>query len=194
MSLKKITEYDIIKMSDKNYSSFKTLKNKIHEEIKEYVINKFIKKIYEQQKEITELKNQLENVIKNSLIIIKKCLQKKNLYTVKQISFSYVNGNNHLCHERNIVNNMSSELRPSIIRNAASLTEEKKSQKNRINDKSHVDMNLRIIKKYLNPKVSLVQNSKITPINKNNILFKYRESLNSLNGMKYKNKTRNNLK
>ena len=193
MSLKKITEYDIIKMSDKNYSSFKTLKNKIHEEIKEYVINKFIKKIYEQQKEITELKNQLENVIKNSLIIIKKCLQKKNLYTVKQMSFSYVNGNNHLCHERNIVNNMSSELRPSIIRNAASLTEEKKSQKNRINDKSHVDMNLRIIKKYLNPKVSLVQNSKITPINKNNILFKYRESLNSLNGMKYKNKTRNNL-
>lgn len=56
MSLKKITEYDIIKMSDKNYSSFKSLKNKIHEEIKEYVINKFIKKIYEQQKEITELK------------------------------------------------------------------------------------------------------------------------------------------
>ena len=193
MSLKKITEYDIIKMSDKNYSSFKSLKNKIHEEIKEYVINKFIKKIYQQHKEITELKYQLENIIKQSLIIIKKCLEKKNLYPVNQISLSYVNGNNYLCHERNFENNISSELKPSIIRNAASLTEEKKSQKNRINDKSHVDMNLRILKKYLNPKVSLVQNSKITPINKNNILFKYRESLNSLNGMKYKNKTRNNL-
>ena len=178
MSLKKITEFDIIKMSDKNYSSFKSLKNKIHEEVKEYVINKFIKKIYQQHKEITELKYQLENIIKQSLIIIKKCLEKKNLYPVNQISLSYVNGNNYLCHERNYENNISSELKPSIIRNAASLTEEKKSQKNRINDKSHVDMNLRILKKYLNPKVSLVQNSKITPINKNNILFKYRQSLN----------------
>lgn len=188
MSLKKITEYDIIKMSDKNYSSFKSLKNKIHEEIKECVINKFIKKIYEQHKEIIELKYQLENVIKHSLIIIKKCLQKKSLDPVKEISFSYENGNNYLYNERNIEKNMSSELRPSVIRNAASLTEEKKTQKNRINDKSHVDMNLRILKKYLNQ-----NNSKITPINKNNILFKYRESLNSLNGMKYKNRTRNNL-
>lgn len=188
MSLKKITEYDIIKMSDKNYSSFKSLKNKIHEEIKECVINKFIKKIYEQHKEITELKYQLENVIKHSLIIIKKCLQKKNLDPVKEISFSYANGNNYMYKERNIEKNMSSEFRPSVIRNAASLTEEKKTQKNRINDKSHVDMNLKILKKYLNQ-----NNSKITPISKNNILFKYRESLNSLNGMKYKNKTRNNL-
>jgi len=186
MSLKKITEYDIIKMSDKNYSPFKSLKNKIHEEIKECVINKFIKKIYEQQKEIAELKFQLENIIKHSLIIIKKCLQKKNLFPEKQISLSYEN-DNHLCHERSIDNNMSSEFKPSMIRNAMSLTEEKKTQKSRINDKSHVDMNLKILKKYLN------QNSKINPINKNNILFKYRESLNSLNGMKYKNKTRNNL-
>ena len=193
MSLKKITELDIIKMSDKNYSSFKSLKNKIHEEIKENVINRFIKKIYEQQKEIIDLKYQLENVIKHSLIIIKKCLQKKNLYAIKEISFSYINGNSNLYHERSIGKNMSSEFKPSIIRNAESLTEEKKSQKNRINDKSHVDLNLKILKKYLNPKLSLVQNSKITPINKNNILFKYRESLNSLNGMKYKNKTRNNL-
>jgi hypothetical protein len=193
MSLKKITELDIIKMSDKNYSTFKSLKNKIHEEIKENVINRFIKKIYEQQKEIIDLKYQLENVIKHSLIIIKKCLQKKNLYAIKEISFSYINGNSNLYHERSIGKNMSSEFKPSIIRNAESLTEEKKSQKNRINDKSHVDLNLKILKKYLNPKLSLVQNSKITPINKNNILFKYRESLNSLNGMKYKNKTRNNL-
>lgn len=193
MSLKKITEYDIIRLSDKNNSPFKSLKHKIHEEIKEYVINKFIKKIYEQHKEISELKYQLENVIKHSLIIIKKCLQKKNLYPQKEISLSYITGKKHLSHERNIENTISSELKPSIIRNAASLTEEKKGQKNRLNDKSLVDMNLRILKKYLNPKVSLVQNSKITPINKNNILFKYRESLNSLNGMKYKNKTRNNL-
>ena len=61
----------------KNYMNSK--KKKIHEEIKDVIIDKYLSKILSQQKEIEQLKKKLNESIKSSLIILKNSLNKNNL-------------------------------------------------------------------------------------------------------------------
>ena len=94
MSFHKITDIDLFTFNDKDCLSFISKRNKIHEEIKDYVIDRYIKKIYEQNKEILQLKKKLEETIKNSLLIIKKSFLKKKFFPINQINLSYLNNNN----------------------------------------------------------------------------------------------------
>ena len=93
MSSNKITAIDLVSFNDKDNLSFISKRNKIHEEIKDYVIDRFINKIYEQNKEILQLKKKLEETIKKSLLIIKKYFLKRIFFPVNQINLSYLKNN-----------------------------------------------------------------------------------------------------
>ena len=71
-----------------NYKYIFNLKmSKIKEEIKDYVIDKYLKKIIEQNKEINDIKNQLEDLTKKYINIIKLTINNKN-------SMNMMNNNN----------------------------------------------------------------------------------------------------
>lgn len=190
MSYNKSIKYHKVCLNNKVNISSVSKKKKIHEEIKEYVIDRFINIIYKQNKEILQLKKKLDQITKNSLLILKKSLQWKNILCENQIKLSYVSD---LKHTKNFTNNENSN---SIIRNNSNLEQEKnneKSEKDHNNNvKPFINFNPRKLKKYLNLKISLTQSNKINPLNKNNLFFKYNESLNIQNGnLNLKNKTRN---
>jgi 5-bromo-4-chloroindolyl phosphate hydrolysis protein len=52
--------------------------NKIKEEIKDCVIDRYLKKIIEQNKEINDIKNQLEDLTKKYINIIKLMINNKS--------------------------------------------------------------------------------------------------------------------
>ena len=80
----------IMNISDKDYLSYLTKKHKIHEEIRDCVIDRFLRIIYQQNNEIILLKKKLEDTIKKSLLIIKKNILKKKLSPVNQINLSFI--------------------------------------------------------------------------------------------------------
>ena len=164
MSFNRITDIDIISLSEKDFLSFISKKNQIHEEIKDYVINRFIKKIYEQNKEIEELKRKLEEIIKSSLLIIKRNLLKKKYFPVNQIRLSY-----NKSTRKNKTNNINYIINSIKDNN-------QKSHKN--NAKSFASFNKINLKKYLKPKTSI-----------NNKLYKYNQSLDFSGS--YRNNSRN---
>ena len=66
--------------TDDNYKYIFNLKmTKIKEEIKDYIIDKYIMKIIEQNKEITKLKKELEDLTKSYINIIKILIENKNI-------------------------------------------------------------------------------------------------------------------
>ena len=166
----KITDVDIISLSDKDYISFLSRKNKIQEEIKDCVIDRFINKIYQQHKEIQQLKKKLEETIKNSLLIIKRCLLKKKLFPVNQIKLSYSKNSNFNKYDQNCT--AKSQTFSSLIKNIRSVEREKHYQRNpKININSFAIFNKISLKKFLGPK--LPQNEKNNKVNK---LYNYTES------------------
>ena len=144
MSFNKIADIDIISLSDKDYLSFISKKNKIHEEIKDYVIDRYTKKIYEQNKEIQKLRKKLEEAIKASLFILKKCL-------ITKIKFQDNNEQNYNNKGHNYSNSFKN------FNNFEKQTSyNKKMHKN--NAKSFASQNKINLKKFLKPK--LFQNEK----------------------------------
>ena len=166
MSSNKFIDIDIMSISDKDYLSFISKKNKIHEEIKDTVINRFMKKICEQNNEILELKQRLEETIKNSLIIIKKSLLKKRLIQDNQISLSYIQSSQQI-NSKQKNGNLN-----SLIKNVLNIESHKEYHKiNKNIAKSFASFNRLNLKKNLKPKLPSNQNNKINNINKNIILF-----------------------
>lgn len=173
---------------DNNLILFVSKKNKIHEEIKECVIDRFLNLISKQHKEIIQLKRKLELTIKNSLKIIKRSLQKKKLFPVKQIKLSYNKDTNKSNFEQNSENYENYNDNNTII-NIPSLIKEKiNKNNNKIIIKYFDNLKKNNLKKFINPRISL-NNNKMNLNNKNNIYIKYNESLNG--NMTYRNKTRN---
>jgi len=97
--------------TDNHYKYIFNLKmNKIKEEIKDYIIDKYTMKIIQQNKEIINIKNQLEDLTKKYVNIIKLMLDKKNQnlldnnnkyissYVSRKLSFS---GNKDDVHKNN---------------------------------------------------------------------------------------------
>ena len=178
----KITDIDLITLSNKNYLSFISKRNKIHEEIKDYVIDRFIKQIYEQNKEILQLKKKLEETIKNSLLIIKRFFLKKKFFPVNQITLSYLNNNN----KNEKLNNFTFDAG-----NAQNIHVYKTNKKSHtINANCLYTITKINLKKYLKPKPSLNQNNTINS-NKSKNLFQYNESLDE--PLTYRNISRNNI-
>ena len=185
MSSNKFIDIDIMSISDKDYLSFISKKNKIHEEIKDTVINRFMKKICDQNNEILELKQRLEETIKNSLIIIKKSLLKKRLIQDNQISLSYIQSSQQI-NSKQKNGNLN-----SLIKNVLNIESHKEYHKiNKNIAKSFASFNRLNLKKNLKPKLPSNQNNKINNINKNIILFN-NELLNGIHT--YRNSSRNNI-
>ena len=170
MSFNRITDIDIISLSDKDYLSFISRRNKIHEEIKDYVIDRFINIICEQNKEIFELKKKLEKNIKNSLLILKKSLLKNTIFPVYQID----------------------KIDNFLIKNIPNFQQQKNNQKNlRNNANSLFSFNKINLKKYLKPKpnISLNKSNKVNNSHKSNRLLKLSETLDGAHT--YRNNSRN---
>ena len=183
MSCNRITDIDIVSLSEKDFLSFISKKNQIHEEIKDYVINRFIKKIYEQNKEIQELKRKLEETIKSSLLIIKRNLLKKKYFPVNQIKLSFTKNTYKKSKNFNPILNNLKEFKKQNIN--------QKNNKNNI--KSFAYFNKISLKKYLKPHIS-INNTNSNNSNNNNIknkLFKYNQSLDASES--YRNNSRNAL-
>ena len=191
MSLNKKIKYHKLNLSDKINKSYISKKKKIQEEIKEYVIDRFINIIYKQNKEILQLKEKLEEITKNSILILKKGLQWKNFFCVNQIKLSYINGLSH-------INNGNNENSISTIGSNSNLEKEKSNEKSEKGYNNSVKPFINIdplkLKKFLNLKISSNQKNKINYLNKNNLNIKYNNSLNIVNDiLKNKHKTRNNF-
>ena len=185
MSFHKITDIDLFTISDKDYLFFISKRNKIHEEIKDYVIDRFINKIYEQSKEIFQLKKKLDETIKNSLLIIKRCFLKKKFFPVNQINLSYIKNNN----KKEQINNCNYGTG-----NAQNVQQHKTIQKkNKINANCLYNINKINLKKFLKPKNSFNQNqtNKINNSNMSKRLYQYSESLDV--PYTYRNFSRNNI-
>ena len=163
MSFNKLSDIDIISCSDKDYLSFISKKNKIQDEIKDFVINRFIKKICEQHREIIKLNKKLEEIIKKSLLIIKKTLLKKNFVPEKQINFSYIKNFDKVNEEKKNKNE-------NLLLKTIPYLGNKKIYK--YNTNTIINFKKVNIKKYLRPK----QRNKI-----NNKLIKYTKSLDNSN-------------
>ena len=174
MSFNKIADIDIISLSDKDYLSFISKKNKIHEEIKDYVIDRYTTKIYEQNKEIQKLRKKLEEAIKASLFILKKCL-------ITKIKFQDNNEQNYNNKGHNYSNSFKN------FNNFEKQTSyNKKMHKN--NAKSFASQNKINLKKFLKPK--LFQNEIKNSIDKNKNNLKYYESLENSSKNTYRNNSR----
>ena len=180
MSFHKITDIDLFTFNDKDCLSFISKRNKIHEEIKDYVIDRYIKKIYEQNKEILQLKKKLEETIKNSLLIIKKSFLKKKFFPINQINLSYLNNNN----KKEKINNCMC----GIVHNVQQHKTIPKN--NKINANCLYTINKINLKKYLKTKTFYNQTHKINNSNMSKKLFQYSESLDGLST--YVNISRNN--
>ena len=183
MSFDKITDIDLFTLNDKDYLSFISKRNKIHEEIKDYVIDRFINKIYEQSKEIFQLKKKLDETIKNSLLIIKKCFLKKKFFPVNQINLSYLKNNN------------KKEKINKITFGAGNVQNQHKTyqKNNKINANCLYTINKINLKKFLKPKKSFNQNQ-TNKINNSNISKKFGQYSVSLDvPCAYRNFSRNNI-
>ena len=180
MYINRITDIDILSYSDKDYLSFISKKNKIHEEIKDYVIDRFIKKISIQHKEIIELKQKLEKVISNSLIILKKCLLKSNFFSEKEIKLSYYFNNISLKQKKNNENFKADK------RNISKLGQIDNIKKSKVNINSLISLKKNSHINF-NPKLFLNHRNKAK-----NKLLKYNKPLN--NYQTYKSFSRNYFK
>ena len=180
MNFNRITDIDILSYSEKDYLSFISKKNKIHEEIKDYVIDRFIKKISIQHKEIIELKQKLEKVISNSLIILKKCLLKSNFFSEKEIKLSYYFNNISLKHKKNNENFKADK------RNISKLGQIDNIKKSKVNINSLISLKKNSHINF-NPKLFLNHRNKAK-----NKLLKYNKPLN--NYQTYKSFSRNYFK
>ena len=180
MYINRITDVDILSYSDKDYLSFISKKNKIHEEIKDYVIDRFIKKISIQHKEIIELKQKLEKVISNSLIILKKCLLKSNFFSEKEIKLSYYFNNISLKQKKNNENFKADK------RNISKLGQIDNIKKSKVNINSLISLKKNSHINF-NPKLFLNHRNKAK-----NKLLKYNKPLN--NYQTYKSFSRNYFK
>ena len=77
----KETNQKIELINDLKYKNYLNLKmKKIQEEIKDKIIDKYLQKIIYQEKEIEQLKKELNESIKSSLLILKNSLNKKSVY------------------------------------------------------------------------------------------------------------------
>ena len=77
----KETNQKIELINDLKYKNYLNLKmKKIQEEIKDKIIDKYLQKIIYQEKEIEQLKKELNESIKSSLLILKNSLNKKSVF------------------------------------------------------------------------------------------------------------------
>ena len=112
--------------SEDNYKYIFNLKmNKIKEEIKDYIIDKYTKKIIEQNKEIIHIKNQLEELTKKYINIIKLMIENKNKVNINTLdNINYIN--NIINKNELLFNNNNSYKK--IISNKVNKEEKDKKQ------------------------------------------------------------------
>ena len=114
--------------------------NKIKEEIRDYIIDKYTKKIIEQNKKIINIKNQLDNITKKYLDMIKLIIDKYNINTLD---------NNYINNYKNLNIYISNSTK----------------EENKINIENKIEHKKNKIKYYPNN----LEKNKIFNINKNNI-------------------------
>ena len=158
MSSNKSIDLDIMNISDKDYLSYITKKNKIHDEIRDSVINRFIKIIYRQNNEILQLKKKLEDTIKKSLLIIRKNIVKKILSPVNQINLSFIKNTKKINKEQ------KGESINLYVKNMLNIESTKDNS-----TKSIANLNRLNIKKKAKKKIPSIDNR----INNNNNLLNY---------------------
>jgi len=160
----KYYDIDIMNINEKDYLSYLSKKNKIHEEIKDSVIDRFIKIIYQQNNEIMQLKKKLEETIKQSLIILKKCLLKKKIQPFNKTTETSM----RKCKKINM--KLKYEKLKPLLNNLlyldSSRDNNKTSSKN--TEKSFASFNRLKLKKNLKSHSILNQNTKMNNINNKN--------------------------
>jgi hypothetical protein len=169
-----------MKIKNKDSSSYLSNKNKIHEQIKDLVIDRFLKIIYKQNNEILLLKKKLEDTIKNSLLIIKKNFLKKKLSPANQISLSYYSN-----YKQNNYKQLKEHLGTLRMINLELFKDNHIFKKTAKSFSSFNNLNL---KKIVNSKKKL-SNKRLKIINNNNKIFNYNEFLNGTQTKRY---SRNN--
>jgi hypothetical protein len=158
ISLEKIK----MKMNNKDYLSNITKKKKMHEEIKDCVIDRFIKIMYNQNNEIFQLNKKLEDLMKKSLSIIKNKIIKKKLFPVNQINLSFIKKTKRINREK------KGEGINLFIKNMLNIESNKDNNTiNRNSAKSFANFNKLIIEK--NKKIPSIDN-KMNHNNNNNLL------------------------
>ena len=149
----KISEFENNNIfSEYNYKYIFDLKmNKIKEEIKDYIIDKYTKKIIEQNKEIINIKNQLDNLTKKYIDMIKLIINKYNIY-IKDNNYTYNNKNKDIyLSEINKINleknngNKNNKIRyypNNLEKNKIFNTNKNKINENKKNIKYNLNLNL----------------------------------------------------
>ena len=161
--MSKYYDIDIMNINEKDYLSYLSKKNKIHEEIKDSVIDRFIKIIYQQNNEIIQLKKKLEETIKQSLVILKKCLLKKKIQPFNKTTETSM----RQCKQIN--SKLKYEKLKPLLNNLLYLDSSRDNNKTSKNtEKSFASFNRLKLKKNLKSHSILNQNTKMNNNNNNN--------------------------
>ena len=156
--------------SERNYKYIFNLKmNKIKEEIKDCVIDKYLNKIIKQNKEINDIKNQLEDLTKKYINIIKLMINNKScmnmmdnsnqsfinryiykkkdksssIKNIRQKKNSIYNNNKLISIEKNTIEHRKKSNESKIYDNNINLGK-KKNKRNIYENKENINYNLNI--------------------------------------------------
>ena len=155
--------------TDNNYKYIFNLKmNKIKEEIKDYIIDKYLNKIIEQNKEIINIKNQLEELTKKYISLVKIMINNnKNYINIKDDKSNnnyistYKNKNMFLFNNNNqFENNIKNKININIGETKTTRNNTKSSLNN-----LGKNINFKKINSYISKKKINNINTKINKIN-----------------------------